>query len=644
MLRTIRRIQITNLRALRSVDLSPSRVNLLVGPTGAGKTTLRVAVELAIARRNIYTDGRGTGIQTQVSHGARSGSVVLTYTGDDDEDVTASVEFPKESGRDAKIALALRYLEMAEATLQCLVRGNFLDLPDADRRQVLCDVLGIDSSPHKLRNHLNEWDGRFPDLEAWLDTEAARIGWDGLDWEKFTREQRTAANRVVKEAQAHVTILHDRCLDADGNETAPPAVPEADMVAARAQRDKHLQDITAIEASEAPDREAYEARLREWTSEKKRREDILLRYTQAREGLERANSSIPVRPDKYRTAADLQTALAKVDAIVAGLASTRSAAVSSRSMANSGPCPHGICLRKQQADIDSQIEGIDRDLDKQRAFQEQYRQLIRRSETFENGLRAAQDRITIAEGYLAEWTAAREAIQEEQAPKPEPPPSRADGIENLRMLVAQVEQRIAELREGQCARETWEREYLQYGEESTRLEQLQDEAARWDACVKAFEPKGLAARLAAQPVAEWVAEVDRGLATFGMRFRLVMGDKEWAFEGQGRSAQDWTPANQLSGGERLLASACVQVALARRTGLTCVFLDEVQMADASLRVQLVRWLLGTGVQAFLFAAAQERDSVGDWVRPRDPGIPGLAVYWVENGQILEMKNGGGTGD
>lgn len=91
----------------------------------------------------------------------------------------------------------------------------------------------------------------------------------------------------------------------------------------------------------------------------------------------------------------------------------------------------------------------------------------------------------------------------------------------------------------------------------------------------------------------------------------------------------------LSKSEQLRVGIAVQAAIAKTTGLNFLAVDEVDMLDQDNRDLLTGTLLEVldqFDQVLLFC------TVGD-VRPQNPGLPGLKMFWVADGTVNELGCG-----
>jgi len=92
------------------------------------------------------------------------------------------------------------------------------------------------------------------------------------------------------------------------------------------------------------------------------------------------------------------------------------------------------------------------------------------------------------------------------------------------------------------------------------------------------------------------------------------------------------PLKLLSKSELLRVGIAIQCALSEAAGLRFLAVDEADMLDQENRDLLAGMLLDTAEgydQALIFT------TVGD-MRPENPGLPGVKVFWVEDGTVSAL--------
>ena len=633
--RSISRLTIRNLRAIREATISPAQVNLFLGATGSGKTSIRAAAEYALLRSNIFTDGRGVGIDGQVRYGAKSGSIELVMS----DGQTHSAEFPKEKGGTQKAAAARYALGLTDAMVPVLIRGNnILDISDQQRRDIIIQQLKIDVAGD-LISGLNTWDPDLPDLGSWLDDQTTRLEYGGKDFETFAREQRTSCNRSRLEAEKQVALLRPRVLTEDGRPTDPPAVDQAAREALEGKRDGLQEAMGQLKGLASAARAAHQQSVALWR-EQLRNHDTLMKQIQNSElAISDAQTSLAeAAPDGYKPSADLQAAISGLKTKGQALRAERDELATKAVLDGNGdPCPPGQCRVQIFQEVSRKLATMDAALQELRIGVQGLQNEITTAYAWEQRQANARVTVTMEQTRLEEY---RRSLEEHPAPsptEPEPPIEDNSALEDLKAQLCTVLNELAEMSIQQRERESWERDAVDWETLQVRYDDLVDESRRWDACVKALEPRGLPARIAETAVGEWMSTVSSDTHTwFGLYTRMVFAEKTWTLEAS-RDGNHWTLAAQLSGGERLCLSAVLQTLLAKTTGFPVVFLDEIQQADAKLRLRIVQYFLSAGVQAWLFAAAQERSHDGTWIKPTPPNIPGLKLFWVEAGQVQEIQ-------
>jgi exonuclease SbcC len=162
------------------------------------------------------------------------------------------------------------------------------------------------------------------------------------------------------------------------------------------------------------------------------------------------------------------------------------------------------------------------------------------------------------------------------------------------------------------------------------LEILQKELAVTEYMVKALGPDGIRKNLLGERLAGLTGEINNLLAacTEG-RYQLAWQDNFAPLVTQRGHA---LPLKLLSKSEQLRVGIAVQAAIAKTAGLNFLAVDEVDMLDQDNRDLLTGALLEVldqFDQVLLFC------TVGD-VRPQNPSLPGVKMFWVENGAVKEL--------
>jgi len=169
------------------------------------------------------------------------------------------------------------------------------------------------------------------------------------------------------------------------------------------------------------------------------------------------------------------------------------------------------------------------------------------------------------------------------------------------------------------------------------LEELEQQAGLAEHLVKALGPDGIRKSLLGDRLAVLTGEINTWLAscTEG-RYQLAwQEDFTPLITRQGQPL----PLRLLSTSEQFRVNIALQAAIAQLTGLKFLAVDEVDMLDQDNRDLLMVTMLTAAEQfdqIMLFCTMGE-------VQPADPGLPGVKMFWVEDGRVTELGRDEGSG-
>jgi len=617
----IGRLQVKSFRSIIHADIEPARVNLFVGPTGAGKTSLKAALEYAITRRNQWTDGRGSGIGAQVRHGQKKGSVRLEL-----DKFTIEAEVPPESGYTKTQAQVFSALGVTEETVRaCIADHNFMDLSDTEQKDLLCHVLGVDVSDSRLLGELNRWTPEIPDLGGWFDERLPEAVLS-VNYEDYARKQRTGAKRAHKETQ-------ERLIAHQGRMWPQPQPQPAKLKELREKRDDVIGQVARLNSEVRSAEQLHGAAVREWEGKRRAREEVEAEFAAAAEAVKQAEAALAQLSGESsgRNVDTVKGELSTLGTQMVELQRRRDELMPQLQPKLEGACAPGECLALRVAEVSKQLQDVNAQLDalveKQRALdveRDAAEGYARRVDDVNRRKREADERLAKATQKAETTPLSGEHPEEPAVDTGGKDEEFATQLRNIDLEIAPLEQAVSDLR-------AWQQLSSDIEATERTLSARADEVQRWEALVAALAPTGIRARLLTDPLREFAGVVDTQLRNhFGFGFRVET--HPWAVQVEKDGA--WLPQAFLSGGERVIVSAVVQVEIARRSGFPLVVLDEVQRLDAARRPALVGYLVQqSDVQSWAFSAAQERDASGHLVRPSDPGIDGVRVFWVADGFV-----------
>jgi len=168
------------------------------------------------------------------------------------------------------------------------------------------------------------------------------------------------------------------------------------------------------------------------------------------------------------------------------------------------------------------------------------------------------------------------------------------------------------------------------------LEELEQQADLTEHLVKALGPDGIRKSLLGDRLACLTQQVNTWLAacTEG-RYRLAWQED---FTPLITRQDQPLPLRLLSKSEQFRVNIALQAAIAQLTGLKFLAVDEVDMLDQDNRDLLMVTLLTAAEQ---FDQIMLFCTVGE-VQPADPGLPGVKMFWVEDGRVTELGRDEGS--
>lgn len=624
-------VDITNFRAIERATIALTSLNVFTGPNGAGKSSVKSAIEYALTRRNEWTDGRGTGLDTQVRHGAKKGRVRITI---DNQQIEAECPPEKNAMQQAKqfyAAIGLRNdSAMSERMVQAQLRAcELLDQPAADQKATLCRALRAELDADNI-DLVNELDPRWHDMSHWLDEMTLTRGYRGaISAEgllKFCTTERPGAKRARDEQQRKVERLE--ALVGSGRPSGSPEKAEA----ARERLEDVMREMAELAAGRTPAIELHHAQQREWTARRQAREIAERAVHRAEVDLQEAQAKLSRMTAPQHDAEQLQSFRVQTDAEIARL----SAILDDTFHMDEQPCKRGQCKVREMLSHRTQQAEVHEEL---RAAREERDDLSVALEAA-SAWRIVSARVAEAEEHLvaarSQLDLTPEVGEPPVAPSTEADPRRAELEAALAVAREQVE--IADAMAHQALLYEEHLEELEHAREG--LDALQDEVERWEGLCRAFDTRAvdsLPSLLLAERLDPFVADVDEACRErFG--FGVCIDLDPWGIRIVTETGD--VPQEQASGGERVAMSAVVQVELARRTGLRLVMIDEAQRLDAERRPMLASYLLASEVQALVFLAAQEKVIESGRVhmlRPTPPDDPRTAFWWVEGGRLERLS-------
>lgn len=649
-------VKIRNFRTYGEVELDPDRVNICVGPNRAGKSSLRLALEMALTGRAAgVTDERGSGSEWLIRQGEREAQIAVTFA--DGKTLTRTLRRGAANrvtltgvtgGTEAVEAALWARLRVGREELSVVLNGDrFLQLPAATQQAMLWRLSGWIYSPVSLRTALG---GTVPE-QALVATMADSLtgGAEVLDeLEQRARTSRTGANRRVTELTADQARLGSGAALPQGilpDDRADLQLRFDGLSKARDLLQRRLGAVqSAIELARLD-----EEKLARLLAEQEKLTGVRDKDPGPRYNVERLRAR---KADADARLAEEQAALdqARATQVAAATELARLQAASrdgpTADTQTEGCCPFApvrfAC--PVNASGAEACEAIQAALATAKTSAEQAYEELRGADGHVTGRRRELVGITTdlteAERIATERAAAADrlpAIEKaiDQTRADHARHSAGADIAKLQSTIATLDTRLAKGRQILTTLDAAERAGEQAQQVATALKYAKDEATALDALVAALGPGGIKTRMLRE-LCDDLEQVANGYLS-EMDVPPMRFDTHDRFAVEVNVAGGWAPPAVLSRSERMRLGAALAATFAGRIGLPLLVLDDADALGPDERAVLVDWLLGLpwvmadgpAGSAAIFVLAVRGE-----VEPLDPGVDGLAMWLVRGGQIL----------
>lgn len=639
-------LHLKDYRGHADTQLAFDKITILVGPNAAGKTSIKSAIELALTGRNQFTDAAGRGVDTQIRGGAKKAVIEL------DIDGTALVRTigsgaglaiqgfngPAGAQQDAFLA---KYDVTPDLVAAAIHSSEFIGMKPDEQKNLLFRLADLNVDHTVIKGLTAQALGKVPDIfDQVFDSLWTQTGptggpevFDAL--EKAAREERRVAKKRLQEKQsAGITMRL-------------PELPAGFTLEMKPDAEKHLANLVA-ERDQA-NREVGEARANQARLQdiKTRQERAVARKRQAKAELEAVNPF--VAPEVLEKAAvPLVERINELQANVNGLseaAAERRAKIAAgeellAALAKvGGKCPLSaqldcamtpIQVQAVKADVEKGMESARANLrrieselsDARRAVEfkqvEAKSSMDRADEARKMASRKVQLEQTIADAERE----ATELAEQANAIKTVDPAAAEEKLTGLTERVTKGQGIIRALDDyarGKAALDAMEAE----------VKRLQAEVNLLESLVEILGPKGLKAKLLSQMTGDIEARANARLDTLTGGQYQVRLDLSDGFAILVSHHGATLPLKELSTSERLRVGIALQDVLNSFTGLGLLIIDDAETLDFQNRQLLMATVQEIADQYDTIIILASRGEV----EPTDPGVPGLAVYIVENGTV-----------
>ncbi len=619
----IEKITLKDFRNHEHTELDLAPLTVIKGYNNSGKTSVRNAIEAALTGRAEFTDRGGRGLADAVRTGAKKALVSVSIDGLGEVTRTispsgSSLQVADWSGTStAQQNLLYQKLGADEDLLAALLNvSHFINLTSKEQKEMIFALARPEISAGALMSAVNDYAesqgaGNLLDELRTLIKIPETVGTDWID------QAYNLAFEARREAKKNRDSLAGKL---EGlTEDIPSGLPavelpelERQIAALEAEREKLREKVAAAEAAE------------------ERREALARREEKIKGDLEALRGKTP---DEKEDPEELRAAL---EVLAAKLEAARKASYEAQSELKAldaslpklkkwaGDCPLGpgviACTMS-----DSDRKALVKDLEGRRKEQvKAHEKAMKETAELEAQRKELEGRLTAA---TSAENAAREReilekqleeIQAELAILPE-----AVGLDLVRQEISTLDERI---RNGYdlAARIKAATESRQRAEKvREEAKEAADRAKRLQALVTLLGPAGIKEKLIAGAVATVAGRADENLGsiTGGAHTLYASLDPDFHLLVNGLEL------GQISTSERLRVGIACAEALAHASGLGLLVIDDVEILDLQNRSRLTGWIYGRLEEydtAIVISTSEEA---------QDPGVEGVATYWVEGGKV-----------
>lgn len=631
----IERIKLVNFGNHADTDINLEQINIFVGPNGAGKSTIKQALEYLLAGR-VYgvTDAAGRGADVLVRTGEKSGYVAAVVDG---------LNISRETGGKLQGMGEPPSREVISALLNT---SRFLDLPAKEQQALLFSLLGLSFDREKLARALQDYleSANEEDASAAALMFEEKAGDAAGGPEVFDRlyklfyNERTGAKRALKEMEA--------LAKQESNVELPPGAWDArekirtDLQAIKERCSllmkqlgqvtmqlKHRQDVEAnIPRLEQEKRELEEKIAACWTGDAAAERNADQALGERIEDLEKEKKELQGRADEaLKIAAELKAAVGQNEKLIQTLQEAGDTCPLLSNLtcpANKQEIAEEIAIETEQvrqawekektrlAEVEEKIAALDREIKELQQKRQAGRERFAQVDLDRKRLADVEERLEYFRQQLEEM---------EQVPAP---------VE-LQQEIDELGERIVRGEELVRKLAVHEDRLRRHEELQERLERARAEVAALEVLVEAFGPKGIRAKLLDEVIERLQARADERmqLLTSG-KYRIKFAMPEFAPVIE----KDGVPVKKLSTGERLMLGVVMQDILAGLAGARLLVIDDLNHLDQRNKNALVGMLLKIRED---YDTIMAFSALGE-VAPRDPGIPGVAVWMVQEGQVARV--------
>lgn len=646
----INSIHLKDFRIHERLAVPLDNITVIVGPNGSGKSSIKAALEYALTGRCEWTDGRGAGADGLIRDDAKKATVALDIEGVGvvKREIPNSLEVEGLPGSTTQQqAILMQKLGATETTLSAALNTTgFLNLDRATQKTLLFDLLGFSFSREDIADRVAQAVGerRAEAASEWVSKELEE-GTYGPQVFALLEERAVADRRTKKRRLKELETLAQAPVPVrlpDGVTLEDRDAIKSQLEALRAERDelmKRLGEAKAQADARAARARQVEGLRRQLQKAQETLSDVVGASPENIERCRQVAGSLGLRIDQVseeraRTAATLAAGHTKRDTLAKALESISKA---------TGKCPlaPGVVSCPMSADdLQALTKKLETDLNAAEKDIEKAQEALRALDGEIAGLRRQKAKVEAEaaslEQALARYEDARRTVETlkvqlaqaeaDLANTPEPP-----DVTDLQAQIDTLSQRIARgdellqlLRRYELAVEAQKANVAEWRACQEELETL-------EALCAALGPKGIRAQILGEAVAALQAHAnERCKALTGGEYSVEFRVDEDLEILVTRAGYGPRSVSQLSASEKFRMGLIIQDVLNSLTGLRLLVVDGADILDVENRALMMNMLLEVRED---YDTILVLSTLGD-VAPADPGIPGVSVYVLQDGELV----------
>jgi exonuclease SbcC len=644
----INKLAIQNFRNLKNTAIDLDRLNIFVGPNNSGKSSILAAIEWALTGRNLWTDKAGRGANDLITKGEKICQVAIDlddFGGIVREIPPHSLTAGRFQGVQEGQAAICNFLEADEKLIQLLMNaGAFMNMPPAEQKAFLFGLCGISFSQEKIKQAVFKLTGDEEITKRAIQLMPGKLDGDPAilqGMEKRAREMRKETKKELERTKAALAEMELPNLpDGIGLENKEEVTQQLKELGH--EKDKLLKAIGETRATEKNKtyiQNKYASSTNETkrlTEEKKKKSAELAGANKTEiaaklEELKKQREQLNEMLDNFdRVSLKLENELAVKLPIIETLNRFDGKCPLAPELINCRMTSNEIndLTTKLKAECELANKNMKQITDEKAKLNKHGDKNYNEITQLENvlaGLTKVENEISFLDMAIERARKEMAGAEEELARIEE-----TKAGETNPEAVDYLDERIDRGREILRQLDLAEHGRRQAGLLQADLKAIQKEVEFLEALVKVLGPDGIRKALFGDQLKDFTELLNNQLSliTEG-RYQLTWDDD---FTPLVRQNGSLLPLKLLSKSEQLRVGIAFQTTIAKQAGLRFLAVDEVDMLDQDNRDLLTGTMIS---QMDEFDQTIMLCTVGD-VTPKNPEIPGLKMFLVENGNVKEL--------